>query len=196
MKAFTGKTFQGEVTSVHLGNNVDLSKPPRDHLFADLAGFDGDKHAGHSREAWDGEWEPQGTLRRNERQWSAVSLEELAEISRQLDLTDVLQPATVGANLCVSGIPEFSLLPRGSKLVFPSGAKLTIEEYNPPCAEMGEQIARRYVTRSGETLTPQSWLRPASGRRGVIGVVDVPGAIHPGDRFEVQVWEEPRIRVF
>ena len=101
----------------------------------------------------------------------------------------------MGANLCVEGIPEFSLLPKGTKLLFPSGAELLVEEYNPPCAEMGALIVVKHVTRSGEPLTPTSWLRPAAGRRGLVGIVDVLGVIKAGNEVEVQVYEEPEIRL-
>lgn len=196
MKKFVGKTLSGRVISVHQGNNEDLSKEAQDMLHADLGGFTGDKHQGPSRKAWKGEWEPEGTLRRNERQWSGVSVDELAHISERLDLAEPLNPATLGANICVEGIADFSRLPKGTKLVFPSGAVLLIEEYNPPCADMGAQIAARHPTRSGETLSPLAWLRPAAGRRGVVGVVDVPGEIRIGDEIEVRVYEEPEVRRF
>ncbi len=196
MKKFLGKTLSGKVVSVHMGGNKDLSKNTRESLTAEIGGFAGDKHQGPVREAWEGEWEPAGTKRRNERQWSGVSVEELAHITKRLDLTEPLTPAMLGANLCVQGIPEFSLLPKGTRLVFPSGAVLMVEEYNPPCADMGAQIAAKIATRSGKPLDANAWLRPASGRRGVVGVVDVPGVIHTGDRVEVQVYEEPEIRRF
>ena len=60
---------------------------------------------------------------------------------------------------------------------------------------MGEQIASKYSTRSGESLTGTSWLRPASGRRGLVGVIDVPGTIRVGDEVEVRVYQEPAIRL-
>ena len=59
---------------------------------------------------------------------------------------------------------------------------------------MGAQIAAKYSTTSAEPLQSNSWLRPASGRRGVVGVIDVPGEIHTGDSVEVRVYEEPVIR--
>jgi hypothetical protein len=186
--------LNGTVTSLHLGDNSDLSKDAQQALTAELGGFAGDRHQGPSRSAWEGEYEPAGTLRRNERQWSAISVEELAHITQALDLSDALTAAAVGANLCVEGLPEFSLLPRGTKLVFPSGAVLLVEEYNPPCTDMGAQIAAKYRTRSGQPLNQQSWLRPAAGRRGVVGVVDVPGVIRVGDCFEVRIYQEPMIR--
>ena len=195
MKKFLGKTLMGKVVSVHLGNNEDFSKEQQESLMAEIGGFAGDKHHGTVRKAFDGEWEPKGTLRRNERQWSGVSVEELAHISERLDLTEPLSPTAVGANLCIEGIADFSLLPKGTKLLFPSGAVLLVEEYNPPCSHMGAQIAAKYSTRSGEPLNEQTWLRPSSGRRGVIGVIDVPGQIRAGDEVEVRVFEAPVVRL-
>ena len=77
MKKFPGKTLQGRVVSLHMGNNEDLSKQPRESLQAEVGGFAGDRHRGPTRETWQGEWEPAGTVRRNEREWSGVSVEEL-----------------------------------------------------------------------------------------------------------------------
>ena len=195
MKKYLGKTLSGKVVSLHMGNSEDLSKQPCVSLMAEIGGFYGDKHHGPVRKTWEGEWQSAGTVRRNERQWSGVSVEELAYISECLELTETLSPETLGANLCIEGIPEFSLLPKGSSLWFPSGAVLLVEEYNPPCGDMGVQIASKYSTRSGESLTGQTWLRPAAGRRGVVGVVDVPGEIRVGDEVEVRVYEEPVIRL-
>lgn len=187
------KRFSGTVTAVSAGGNADLSKSSRDNIEVGFEGIVGDAHAGLFRTAHGGEREPTGTVLRNDRHWSAVSVEELEEISRALNLEQMIEPATVGANLCISGIEEFSLLPRGSRLKFPSGAALTVEEYNPPCMDMGEQLAARHQRRDGSKLGARDWLRPASGRRGVVGVVDVPGLIAVGDEVEVMVFEEPKI---
>jgi hypothetical protein len=195
MKKFPGKTLKGRIVSVHTGNNADLSKQPQTSLTAEIGGFAGDKHQGPERKTWEGEWDPPDTIRRNERQWSGVSVEELAHITERLELSEPLSPATLGANLCIEGIPEFSLLPKGTRLVFPSGAVLLVEEYNPPCTDMGAQIASKYSTCSNQPLTDKMWLRPASGRRGVVGVIDVPGEIRAGDEVEVWLYEEPVIRL-
>ena len=195
MKQFTGKVLKGEVISLHSGDNENLSKRYQDELMAEINGFAGDKHQGSMRKAFAGEWEPEGTIRRNERHWSGVSIEELTHISERLALTEPLKPSTLGANVCIQGIKAFSLLPKGTKLVFPSGAVLLIEEYNPPCTDMGEQIAKTYTTQAVDPLNAQTWLRPAAGRRGVVGVIDVPGVIRVGDEVEVRVFEAPSIRV-
>ncbi len=195
MQKFLGKILTGKVVSVHAGDNADLSKPAQEFITADIDGIVGDKHRGSARRAWKGEWEGEGTVRRNERQWSGVSVEELAHISERLDLATALTAETLGANLCVAGIAGFSLLPKGTMLVFPSGAALLVEEYNPPCTDMGAQLAARYTTRAGERLTDTAWLRPAAGRRGVVGVVEVPGVIRAGDVVEAWVYETPVIRL-
>ncbi|MCP5113193.1 MAG: hypothetical protein GY953_20370 [bacterium] len=106
-----------------------------------------------------------------------------------MDLNRPLEAATLGANLCVSGIPDFSKLPRGSRLLFPSGAVLVVEETNPPCKEMGLQIAAAYQTKAGEPADYRLFPKHSIGRRGVVGVVDVPGLIRAGDRV---VMETPK----
>jgi MOSC domain-containing protein YiiM len=181
----------GSLLSVHTGDNEDLSKHARQSAKLELDGFVGDKHKGFERIAASYDRDPTGTLRRNERQWSGVSVEELAIIRERLDLKEPLDAATLGANLCVEGIPEFSRLPKGSRLVFPSGAVLLVEEGNPPCADMAEQIAAKHTTNSGEPVEGRMFPKRAMGLRGVVGVVDVPGGIEVGDRVIVQVYEPP-----
>ena len=48
---------------------------------------------------------------------------------------------------------------------------------------------------SDEPLTATAWLQPAAGRRGLVGIVDVAGVITTGDKVEVQIFEEPAIRL-
>jgi len=130
-------------------------------------------------------------MRRNERQWSAVSVEELAELTDKLDLCEPLSPSTLGANLCVKGIEEFSRLPKGTLLKFPSGAELLVEEYNPPCHGMGKQLADKYTTRSGGNLASTAFSKAAKLTRGIVGVVEVAGTISAGDDVIVEIYETP-----
>jgi hypothetical protein len=105
------KKFTAQVISVHTGSNKDSSKDEHPSIQAELNGIVGDAHQSYERKAWaGGDKQPEGTVRRNERQWSAVSVEELAEISAELDLTEDISAACVGANLCFSGISELSRL--------------------------------------------------------------------------------------
>ncbi len=183
------KKLVGTLVSVHTGNNADYSKEAQPSAQVELDGFVGDKHRSFERIAQSYDPDPTGTVRRNERQWSGVSNEELAIIAERLDLKEPLMPATLGANICVQGIPGFSRLARGSRLVFPSGAVLVIEECNPPCVDMADSIAAAHTTRSGEPVAGKMFPKYAMGLRGVVGVVDVAGTIEPGDRVVVEVSE-------
>jgi MOSC domain-containing protein YiiM len=185
------KELVGLLVSVHAGNNKDLSKEALTSLEAKLDGFAGDKHSGFERVAWRGDKDPEGTVRRNERQWSGVSVEELAIIEKKMDLKEPLTAATLGANICVEGIPDFSRLPKSARLIFPSGAVLAVEESNPPCSDMGEQITAKYTTNAGERAAGHLFASRAFGLRGVVGVVDVPGMIHAGDKVIVQWVDVP-----
>ena len=179
------------VVSVHAGSKDLLEKPEQPSIRVELDGVVGDRHRGHMRKAWVGDKQPKGTLRRNERHWSAVSHEELQEITRSMDLRYPLLPSTLAANLCIQGIPEFSRLPKGTLLKFPSGAELGVEEYNPPCHDMGKELAATQATNSGEPLSTTAFSNAARLTRGLVGIVEVPGEIFPGDEVEVVVYEHP-----
>jgi len=187
------KKLAGTLVSVHIGNNTsddeDYSKAAQPSVSVELDGFVGDRHRGFDRVAASYDLDPTGTVRRNERQWSGVSVEELAVIAERLDLKEPLLAATLGANICIEGIPDFSRLARGSRLVFPSGAVLVVEEDNPPCSDMAGQIVEAHTTRSGDPVAGKLFPKYALGLRGVVGVVDVAGTIEPGDRVVVELKE-------
>ena len=191
MEAEPVAALAGIVVSVHAGSNDDLSKEERPSIQVELDGIVGDAHRAFSRECWSGDKQPQGTVRRNERQWSAVSAEELSDIARAMDLADSLTPTELGANLCLSGIRDLSRLPKGTVLKFPSGAELIVEEYNPPCHDMGKKLAGLHTTRSGEPLSSTAFSKAANLTRGIVGVVEVPGQISAGDEVEVDLYETP-----
>lgn len=188
------KTIVGCVAALHVGDSdsADLSKRPASTVALELDGIVGARHRGFSRVAWAGDKEPEGTVRRNERQWSGMSVEEIAQISRNMDLDRVLEGADLGANICFEGLRGYSQLPKGSVFTFPSGAKLVAVEYNPPCIEMGEKLAAKYGTRSKQALAPRDFPIAAIGLRGLVGVVDVPGVIRVGDEVTVELWSEER----
>ncbi|MCZ6643574.1 MAG: MOSC domain-containing protein [Gammaproteobacteria bacterium] len=186
------ETISGRVAGLHVGESdtEDLSKAPRSSVSLELDGIVDDNHRGFSRRAYAGDKEPEGTERRNERQWSGVSMEEIKIISGNMDLEQELSASDLGANICFEGLPGFSQLPKGSKFTFPSGAKLVAVEYNPPCIDMGEVLAEKYASRSGEVLTAARFPVAAIGLRGLVGVVDVPGDVHVGDEVIVEIWSE------
>jgi MOSC domain-containing protein YiiM len=179
------------VVSVHAGSNEDLSKEEHPTVQVELDGVVGDRHRSYERVTWEGDKQPEGTTRRNERQWSAVSVEELAEIQEVMGLNAELTAVQVGANLCLQGIPGLSRLPKGTLLKFPSGAELMVEEYNPPCHDMGKILASVHTTRSGNALSSTTFSKAAKLMRGVVGVVEAAGPISAGDEVTVEVYELP-----
>ena len=176
---------QGRVVSVHVGSEGTLTKELRESIRFELDGIVGDRHRGISRECWEQDKQPESSSRRNERMWSAVSVEELAEISEKLGLVQPLSPASLGANICLEGVEQLSRLPRGTLLCFASGAVLMVEEYNPPCQDMGEAIAQSYTTLSGTQLEQGVFSDAAKFSRGIVGIVEVAGEITAGDSVTV-----------
>ncbi|MCH9695922.1 MAG: MOSC domain-containing protein [Gammaproteobacteria bacterium] len=180
------------VVSVHKGSTEELHKDKQASIEVDLDGVIGDRHRSYQRESWGaGDKQAEGTVRRNERQWSAVSIEELAEIQNTMDLVEPLTAASLGANLCLSGIRQLSRLPKGTTLTFPSGVVLIVEEYNPPCSDMGNKLASIHTTHSGSPVATTAFSQAAKLTRGIVGVVEVAGEIRPGDDVSVDVYKVP-----
>lgn len=185
------KELVAKVVSVHSGNNDDLSKEAHETIRVELDGIVGDRHRSYVRDTWKNDKQPYGTVRRNERQWSAVSVEELQEISDAIDLKESITAASLGANLCIEGIKELSRLPRGTLLKFPSGAELIVEEYNPPCGDMSRIQASRHETRSGVPVPDTAFSKAAKLKRGIVGVVEAAGTISAGDEVTIVLYETP-----
>ena len=185
------KKMIAKVASVHSGSTDDLSKPEHATIQFQLDGVVGDRHQSFERSTWSGDKQAKGTIRRNERAWSAVSTEELAEIGEAMDLNEPLTAECLGANLCLVGVAELSRLPKGTLLKFPSGAELIVEEYNPPCHDMGSKIAKMYATHSGKPLSSTAFSKAAKHTRGIVGVVEVAGSVSSGDEVTVELYATP-----
>ena len=185
------KQTKARLATVHIGTRKDMSKQPRDRVLAEIKGLSGDNHYGLMRIAYENDIDPEGTERRNDRQWSAVSLEELEEISSELALERPLNAEDLGANLCISGVGDLSKLPRGSRLKFPSGAALVVEAYNPPCSDMAEKIVELYRTADGAAISARDFIVASRKKRGLVGVVDVEGEICAGDEITIEIYKAP-----
>ena len=184
----------GRIEALYLGvQGENLIKHTRPSLKAELDGFVGDRHGSFERESWGiGDKQPAGVVRRNERQWSAVSQEELTKMSEEMDLREPVNAGSIGANLCISGVPNLSQLPKGTIFKFPSNAELMVEEYNPPCKGVSRKIASLHKTNSGKPLKENTFSETAKFSRGLVGVVEVAGEINAGDRFDVIIYTPPR----
>ena len=185
------KEIIAQVISVHARSNGDLGKEEHPSIQVELNGIIGDRHRSYIRGTWRGDKQPEGSIRRNERQWSAVSIEELTEIQQKMGIKELLTAASLGANLCFQGLPKLSQLPKGTLLKFPSGAELMVEEYNPPCHDMGKKLASIHNTTSGKPLATTAFSKAAKLTRGVVGIVEVAGEINAGDEVTIVIYETP-----
>ena len=179
------------VHSVHTGSNNNLGTIEEEVIELEFDGIVNDSHRGYTREAWTGDKQKKGTIRRNERQWSAVSVEEINEIESAMNLENAIDASTLGANLCLSGIANMSALPKGSLLKFSSGVTLLVEEYNPPCLEMGKKLAELHSDRFNQPIANTAFSKAAKLNRGIVGVIEAIGKIHKGDEVTIIVYQTP-----
>ena len=176
------KSLQGTVASLFLGAEGTLSKAAQSSLEFAFDGIVGDRHRGLTRKAWEQtDKQPGGTERRNERQWSAVVQEDLDQVSQVLSLAKALSAGDVAVNLSISGIPDFSRLPRGTILTFDGGVVLMVEEYNPPCSRMSQYVSEGHEATTGVALGEADFIEASKFSRGLVGVVEVPGVVSVGE---------------
>lgn len=160
---------------------------PCERLALDLSGIPGDVHGGVTRKSGAREpWLPRGTVLRNDRQLSALSADELAEVAADLGL-DALPPEWIGGNLLFTGLECFSRIAPGSRLAiggswggsgrFDGGAVLRVEAYNFPCRQSGRAIAAL----AGRPELEFAFVKVAAALRGLVLSVDLAGTITPGD---------------
>ena len=156
-------------------------------LKLDFEGIVGNRHRGMTRRA-DARvpYLKRGTEMRNTRHLSIVSVEDCAEIARRLDLA-AFDPAWIGANLVVEGIPHFSYLPRGAKLIFDGGVILTNEDQNAPCSIAGEAVM---LANPGRDDIKAAFPKVAKGLRGVVVTVEHPGELFPDCAFTARLPEQ------
>lgn len=175
------------VERVALGSRkTAYAKPDCQTIEFSLEGVVGDKHAGFTRKA-DGRdaGVRNGTIIRNWRQWSAVSVEELRSIAQNLGLAE-LDASLLAPNIVFSGIDALTAIPKGSAIWFASGAVLTVEGENAPCTLAGKQISKAFPQ-----LLPSEFPKAARGLRGLVGVVYKSGVVQVGDEAVVRIYTPP-----
>lgn len=146
-------------------------------LVLTFGGLQGDRHEGGTRKS-DARtpWHPRGTRIANTRQLSLVSVEECEEIAGMLGIRSVA-PALLGPNLVLQGIPSLSLVPPATRFQFPSGATLFVTEQNIPCRHPGARIAAAH----DDPQLAGAFGRAATGRRGLLALVEREGTVQAGD---------------
>lgn len=150
-------------------------------------GIAGDRHAGFTRLSGGREpWYPRGTEMCNERQISILSLEELSLIAARMEIAE-LKPEWIGGNIALFGLPNLTWVPPRTRLVFEGGVVLRVDGDNAPCRFAGAAIAEHYPDRDGlDLLFPQK----AKRLRGLVGYVEKPGSIAPGETVTAHIPEQ------
>lgn len=172
------KHAQGAPTTLTLvalcaGAAPTVAKQPVGTLTFDAFGVRGDRHAGEVFVPRYGRLKGQTVF--NERQWSAVSVEDVAELERRLGIP--LPPGALGENLRVSGVSRFSKTRPGTRFRLPSGGVLFVSGENLPCSRAAQVLAQE----SGQPSITTAFMRAAKGLRGLVGWVEAPGALTVGD---------------
>lgn len=123
---------------------------------------------------------PRGIPIANTRQVSIVSQEELGEVAGLMELP-MLKPEWLGANLVTSAIPELTLLPPSTRMMFSSGATLIVDGENAPCRQVGDVIEQHHPGKG--------WPFPkhARNKRGLVAWVEREGVIAVGDEIMLHI---------
>lgn len=175
-------TCRGLVTGCFLSpdRSRGLETEARRSIDLTLDGVVGDCHSGRTRKADARTLKqyPRGVAIFNSRQISLVSEEELTEVARLMDI-DTIKPEWLGATIRVKSIPDFSLLPSGTRLMFSSGATVIVDLENHPCIYPAEVIEKHHP---GKGL---AFPKRAKHKRGVTAYVEYGGRITLDDEIRI-----------
>lgn len=177
-------------TVVWLGRVADrgraLASEAVETLRLTFAGPEGEAHGGLTRPSCSrvAGLYARGTPIRNTRQLSVLSTEDLAAIAAAMDLP-ALDPALLGATVVVQGLPDFSHVPPGARLLADSGACIAVDMENRPCTLPARPIEAAHPGHGGRFKTA------AKGRRGVTAWVEAEGTLALGDRLRLFIPDQP-----
>jgi hypothetical protein len=178
----------GKVEGVYRTSSPeDFQTVACERLSLGFEGIAGDRHGGFTRLSGGREpWYPRGTEMCNERQVSILSLEELSLIAARMEIAE-LKPEWIGGNIALVGIPNLTRVPPRTRLVFEGGAVIRVDGDNAPCRFAGAEIAEHVPDREGlDLLFPQK----ATRLRGLVGYVEKPGSIAPGEAVTAHIPEQ------
>jgi len=180
---------RGRVVAVLINRDRDssLASTRLQSVSVCYSGFEGEAHGGLTRKSCSRvklQYEP-GTEIRNTRQISILSEEELRQIARSMEIGH-LEPEWIGANLLITGIPELTLLPPSSRLLFSGGVSIVVDMENGPCKFPGEIIDEHFPG------CGRRFAKAAQHLRGVTGWVECEGVLSVGDEVSLHIPVQPR----
>lgn len=157
-------------------------------LTCDLQGLQGDRHYGYSLKAGGRQKKlyTKGATLRNNRQWMAISDDELAALQRNLKLREKPGAAHIGGNVQIDGLGPVSQWPPLTHLVFSPHASFSPQQPEDvvwvvyaevlPCRIAGRALAHRFQ----DPKLVDAFPKAAIGIRGCTGYVDKGGVIRHG----------------
>ncbi len=164
--------------------DAGFEKAETERILLRFSGPEGDCHAGLNRPSDSRTLQlyKRNTDIRNVRQVTILSAEELDATAQALGIPHI-DPSWFGANMVVSGVPDFTLLLPSTRLQFPSGATLVIDMENLPCSQIAAVVARHHPEAQFKVVPA------AMHRRGVTAWVEREGEVRAGDAMTV--WLPP-----
>lgn len=186
LQSLPGRVVKGLCEALFVETQPHPETRPVAEITLDLQGIPGTRHHGFTRKAGPREpWYRRGMEMRSGRQITVISREELAAIAAAMQV-DAIAPEWIGANIVTSGIPHFTLLPAGSRIVF-ADATLVVEAPNAPCKIAGTAIARHLTPGAAPGGLDLAFPAKAKGLRGVVASVERAGTIRCGEPITVKV---------
>ena len=186
LQTFPGREIKGLCEALFVETEPHPETRSVEEIALDLQGIPGTRHYGFTREAGPREpWYARGMRMRSGRQITVVSVEELSAIAAAMQV-DRIEPEWIGANIVISGIPHFTLLPAGARIVF-AQATIVVEAPNAPCRIAGKAIARHLAPNEGPGGLELAFPAKARGMRGVVASVERAGTIRAGEPVTVKV---------
>jgi len=180
--------FVGRITWLGLvrDRSAQLEAEAVAELTASFAGPVGEDHGGLTRPSCSRvvAQYPKGTTIRNTRQFTILSVEELAATAAKMGL-DHLDPALVGATMVIDGIPDLTHLPPASRLQVADGATLVVDIENRSCQLPAKPIEARHAGFGAK------YKSAAAGRRGLTAWVEREGVFRLGDAIRLHIPDQP-----
>lgn len=184
-----GQKVAGRVGGVYTALEGRFQTEAAAALTLGFDGIAGDFHVGTTRRSGGREpWYRRGTEIRNERQVSIVAADELAIVAERMGLAE-LKPEWIGANLVIEGVPGLSMLPAGTLLFFKGGVTLKMDGQNAPCRLSGRSVAE-HAGMADIEAGALAFPKAAKRLRGLVGWVEKPGRVLPGEDISVRIPEQ------
>ncbi|MCF6303637.1 MAG: molybdenum cofactor sulfurase [Devosiaceae bacterium] len=177
----------GRVEGIYSALGKGFETQAVEALTLTFEGIPGDRHSGLARLSNSREpWYKKGTQMRNEQQLSMLSGEEMGAVAQDLKI-ERLEPEWIGGNILFSGIANFSQLPPRTLLMFEGGVTVRVDGDRGPCKIAGRALADQFENREDLVF---AFPKTAKYRRGLVGWVEVPGVIKPGEIVTARIWEQ------